>query len=781
MRRYRDNKSISVFAISGSHVVLLGLDTKTEAARKGLLGFSIHRTDHTEEEQYWLKGFKTFKETYEAPTPGSLVSTREHPIQGFMWGDYTAKPNHKYTYRIVPQYGKPDAMVAGEHVEVCISTVNEDNGFHAVFFNRGAAASQAYARRFGNKAPDSPQEFKWLSRGLEDAMLGFIGLAKGKRYALRGAVYEFNYIPVLEALREASKTGADVKIVYDHRIPNKRKKALADGTAQDKDKTVGEHSDDAIERVGIRKLMIPREQSPNNISHNKFLVLLMDGVPIQVWTGSTNFTMGGIFGQSNVGHIVRDRQIAQKYYEYWEKIATDPQLNDFRDFNAEHTPPDQSSLEEDWLFPLFSPRPTKEDPYLIDWYADRLDEASNTVNFTAAFGVNKEFVEVFKQDKPYLRYLLLDNSGSRQSSREATKAIRDKILNRVAVGATFSHESDVSGREDGVHQQGEQLHRWVDEKLTGLNVHVKYVHTKYLILDALSNDPIVISGSANFSKNSTVNNDENMIIARGNLRLTDMFLGEFMRLWNHMYMRDIAVRQAARPGSKKHESAYLVPDDSWMKRYFMEGSPHFAERELFSGKEHGGLGITFFDIDETIFHTSAHVIVMKGDQEVRRLDNQQYNTYKLKPGEYFDYREFRDADLFADTSKIIRPTLAKIKAMARNAFSKGSTLALLTARSRFEDMATFKQEFRKYGIPIEQMDINFAGDITNEAGSVAEAKKRIVMDYLSYGEYERARLVDDNMENLRAFLSIKHEAGVGGVTFEATHIKPDGTSREIKE
>ena len=42
MRAFESNKKISVHAIAGSHVVLLGLNASTKA-RKGLLGFSIEK------------------------------------------------------------------------------------------------------------------------------------------------------------------------------------------------------------------------------------------------------------------------------------------------------------------------------------------------------------------------------------------------------------------------------------------------------------------------------------------------------------------------------------------------------------------------------------------------------------------------------------------------------------------------------------------------------------------------------------------------------------------
>jgi hypothetical protein len=257
-----------------------------------------------------------------------------------------------------------------------------------------------------------------------------------------------------------------------------------------------------------------------------------------------------------------------------------------------------------------------------------------------------------------------------------------------------------------------------------------------------------------------------------------MYLGEFMRLFNHFYFRDIANRQAKEHGSQERESSYLVPDDSWTDPYYEQDSVKWKERLLFRGKKNIGHGITFFDIDETIFHTSALIWVMKDGKVVKKLDNQTYNTYKLEEGESFDYREFGDAKLFKRTSEIIRPTLAKIKAMMKNDLRTGSKLALLTARRTFSDMATFKKTFQKYGIRIDKMDINFAGDISAEAGSTAAAKKQIVLKYLSHGEYKRARLLDDNMENLKAFLSIAKE--MAGVQFTAIHIDKYGKTKTIR-
>ena len=67
--------------------MLLGWDLADPA---GCLGFGVHRTDHTENEAYWLRGLKVFRSMVPHPGIGMDFSLPAHPIQGFQWGDYWA-------------------------------------------------------------------------------------------------------------------------------------------------------------------------------------------------------------------------------------------------------------------------------------------------------------------------------------------------------------------------------------------------------------------------------------------------------------------------------------------------------------------------------------------------------------------------------------------------------------------------------------------------------------------------------------------------------------------
>jgi phosphatidylserine/phosphatidylglycerophosphate/cardiolipin synthase-like enzyme len=182
------------------------------------------------------------------------------------------------------------------------------------------------------------------------------------------------------------------------------------------------------------------------------------------------------------------------------------------------------------------------------------------------------FKEVYRDGRAPLRYALMEKllgPGVRAEDVEAATAemvaLRRKPENLFAVGSQLSFN---------------QFDRWLGEKLTGLNTHVKYIHTKFMVIDPLGEDPIVVTGSANFSAASTNKNDENMLLIRGNQRVADIYLGEYMRLWDHYAFREWATR---RRGSQDVQAfGHLDSTDSWWGRYFGDG-PQSRRRQYFAG------------------------------------------------------------------------------------------------------------------------------------------------------------------------------------------------------
>lgn len=170
---------------------------------------------------------------------------------------------------------------------------------HDIFFNRGVASSQAYAREFDNKKPDEldktdPERAKeareWLSRSLDEAILQFIANAK-KNDTLLCCFYEFRYRPVADALRKALDDGVNVQLIVDAKVNE-----TTDKKGKKHESFPREENLEMLKAARIpKKNVVLREAKPNNIAHNKFMVLLKgkSRAPAEVWTGSTNISEGG--------------------------------------------------------------------------------------------------------------------------------------------------------------------------------------------------------------------------------------------------------------------------------------------------------------------------------------------------------------------------------------------------------------------------------------------------------------------------------------------------------
>ena len=192
-------------------------------------------------------------------------------------------------------------------------------------------------------------------------------------------------------------------------------------------------------------------------------------------------------------------------------------------------------------------------------------------------------------------------------------------------------------------------------------------------------------------------------------------------------------------------------------------------------EEQATKGLTIFDIDETMFKTKAKVKVTKNGETIKSLTNQEFNKYKLKPGEKFDFGEFRSAEVFYKTSTPIGKMIGKVKAILRNATKRGSRVIIVTARPNFDNRDLFLKTFREQGIDIDKIYIERAGNLGS--GPAADNKKVIFKKYLDQNIYARMRLFDDDMKNLKMFLGLKKE--YPDVNFEAFLANPDGRVRKV--
>jgi len=563
MRHLEPGPVLAVRAIGGLHVVTLAWDFAAgqDAKKDGLLGFAIERSELDTHgaivERYFLRGIKRFKFKDEGLAPGTLVPTSEHPIQTFQWGDYTPKPATTYRYRVVPVYGKPKLLVLDDASATTAEITTEAEqgkagaggvASHDIYFNRGAAGSQFYVRKFGMKVPDETkpgsEQMKWLSRGLFEALTKFIGRAAkadAADYTLRAMLYEFHYLPVGQAFAGARDAGADVAIRYEAQSYKDENEAM-------------------IAAAGIGDICIP-QKSRDGIRHNKFIVLIHQGTPIAVWTGSTNISAGGIFGHSNVGHAIWDQGIAQRYLEYWTRLANPTVTRKplvTANLAIEPTPAHDAEPPTDRMLTLFSPRDEKEVIPTLHWYADVMGSAQRIMCMTFAFNLDTVFRDVLLRDDETLRYAVFDKSID-----SATEDQIDATGNTVIAAGAKLEPGD--------------LETFLGEHLTGFN-HNLYIHDKFMLVDPLGTDPIVVTGSANFSRPSQVDNDENMVVVRDQERVADIYFGEFMRIFDHLYARYI-VRKIQAAGTGNPDAGFLKEKaEDWVPAHFKPGRKDLRRR-----------------------------------------------------------------------------------------------------------------------------------------------------------------------------------------------------------
>lgn len=181
----------------------------------------------------------------------------------------------------------------------------------------------------------------------------------------------------------------------------------------------------------------------------------------------------------------------------------------------------------------------------------------------------------------------------------------------------------------------------------------------------------------------------------------------------------------------------------------------------------------FFDVDDTLFHTTARVKVMKGKKEVASLSNSEYNTHNLPPGHHYDFSEFRDSEKFAKESKPIQRIMTKMKSL----HGKGGNVMINTARADFDNRDRFLNAFRNHGVDIDNIHVHRAGNIKGPE-SVAEKKASIIRKQINKGTYKNVSLYDDSESNLRQFLELKKE--FPHINFNAHHVKPDGKARRYR-
>jgi len=557
--RVRSSKNgITVKAYAGTTGILLAFNRDIKKPEKDFLGFSIERIGPSGDKE-WIGGMLPFAHMNDHEA-GTLIPSNIAPLQKFRWSDYSVNPDTAYTYIVYAAQGDPKSPNLLRGPTIKVKTASISGGKHRILFNRAAAASQAFSRKFrtisdkldkakkGKKSQVafSPEAWVWLSRGVKEAIIEQIEKAKDQNWNLDIAIYEYEQQDIVDAVDAAYARGANVRIIYHAKNGDSQ-------TAQ---------NEKNLKKLSLK---VKRRRVTSSIFHDKYIVLSKNKngkkVLDSVLTGSTNFTDNGVYRQANVVHITTDSDIATAYQihfdELWTELGNGQGVAETRAFINNDNPIE----EKPGVFVGFSPRSGFGD---IAEFVNKIGGAESDVLFCTAFNLHKDVQCALEGEAhdPILRF------GVQNKASSITGYHADKTAQFVAANYLKSG-----------------LDGFLKESLEGTGVGSILIHTKIVIVDFTSEQPVVISGSHNLSGAASSSNDENFMIIAGDTDIADSYGVEILRIYDHYRFRYWSQKLNSRSvlGAEQPRRMLLKPNGSWAKKYFMKGTLAFADRVRFSG------------------------------------------------------------------------------------------------------------------------------------------------------------------------------------------------------
>ncbi len=180
-----------------------------------------------------------------------------------------------------------------------------------------------------------------------------------------------------------------------------------------------------------------------------------------------------------------------------------------------------------------------------------------------------------------------------------------------------------------------------------------------------------------------------------------------------------------------------------------------------------------FDLDDTLFKTTAKVIVRKENKIVRKLSNAEYSRYKLQAYEKYDFKEFEDANLFNRTARPINITLEILKEKLNQVID--IDVIIVTARRDFDNKELFLKTLTKFGIDTDRLYVERAG---NKIGLASyDAKKLVFEKHLETNRYKKVTIYDDLSSNIEALYSLKNK--YPNVIFNGFLVKGNATIQSL--
>jgi hypothetical protein len=537
------------------------------------LGFAIYRIDPAGQRTAlpaWV-GFKG------GSNPNWVhKDTTVWPVQKFNWRDFTASRGETYTYDIVPMIGTPDNLRpdAAKAISTNQVTLTPKRGSFSVYFTDGILATQALTHivpqgKSGGPdptvlhdridQPGDPLRIKLSGQVIEGVTM-LLDRAAKEGGACYCALYELDDTELVQRLVNAKG--------YLHLILGNT------GTNDAENKPARQTLHDA----GVD--ITDRFVGSNHIAHNKFCLYVDNtGQAQAVLTGSTNWTSTGICTQSNNAVVIENEELASAYWDYWKRLKAD----------------DGSQAQALRKADMTSHAATIDGAQVTVWYSPNTQQTSKPARNPATPPDMKDVFTAMAQAKRAILFLvfqpgspsIVEYAAACENGKPglliygaATDPNANNDYKTLLIHRTTKDTTVVPDDTDVVSASGvnTQFAYWQKELLKLPNAHA-IIHDKILVIDPMSEDCVVITGSHNQGFRASYANDENFIIVRGHQPLAQAYATHVMDVYDHYRWRFTLKNTPL-----KNAFSGLDPTAAWQDKYYAANSTARRESLLWTGQ-----------------------------------------------------------------------------------------------------------------------------------------------------------------------------------------------------
>jgi phosphatidylserine/phosphatidylglycerophosphate/cardiolipin synthase-like enzyme len=484
------------------------------------------------------------------------------PFQRFNWTDHAVDVGNKVRYRVTAMVddgsGRPFQPGPSSNWTPWATLTPDAGGGFSCFFNRGLVLSQFVARYLRDKKL-TPAKFKaQLKKSVDPKFRAFLEGDLGARVALALKDAKSNHTQLHAALYELGDEKLEDGLIglgsHLHLI-------LANGS----DKS-GDGNEEARKHLNGKGIVtIDRLLKSKGLGHNKFVVFSEGKNPKAVWTGSTNWSTTGLCTQINNGLLIEDARVATLYRKQWEllKQASPPSLKP-----AGFSPELVASNDKPHTFTIGSAKATvwftrTSDGRDMDALRDVIASAKESVLFLM-FTPGKQGLHTLAAQRANEKDMYVRGVVSTLGNEKGDSDKNFLDIELVSSDQTFKPDRYTVPQPQGLEVN---LGAWIEEVTRGKflsQIGHAIVHSKILVIDPLSEHPVVVTGSHNFSSPAaSQKNDENLVIVRGHKKLAIAYAAHVMAVYQHYRFRSY-VRQTLAEGKKPFNC--LRDDDQWLKQ-----------------------------------------------------------------------------------------------------------------------------------------------------------------------------------------------------------------------